>query len=63
MQSLLARIEEDAVLAEEVRPSWGGLQNPAPVNMYFEKKETKKVEKQKYHLGTNEQTMEKSSPW
>ena len=51
MQSLLARIEEDAVLAEEVRPSRGRLQNPAPVNMYFENKETKKVEKQKTKNG------------
>ena len=35
MQSLLARIEEDAVLAEEVRPSWSRLQNPAPVDVFW----------------------------
>ena len=58
MQGLLARIEEDAVLAEEVRPSWGGLQNPAPVNMYFENKQTKKSHK------TNKKTKNsKESHW
>ena len=58
MQGLLARIEEDPVLAEEVGPSWGVLQNPAPRENRF--KTNKQGKKKSTNLSKSKQTITKT---